>query len=256
MQKDFKIILSSWRVWVLAPIYKIILQYRRTFLGTLWLTITMLAVVVIKAVLFSEVLSVDSGRLISSLAMGMTFWALISYLITGGTSAFIANKQILADGNYSLLVPIFSNITAAFFVFFHSFFIMVFISSFYVKISFIGCLITFSGLLLITFGAIGLGFTLAYIGTRFRDFEKFVRSLIAVMFIVTPVIWLPELVTSKKAFLQFNPLYHVLEVLRDPIIGQPIELLNWYVTACLCVFFSVTAIFISRIWSKKIILWL
>ena len=224
-------------------------------MGTLWLSVTMLAVVILKAVLFSEVLSVPTERLVPSLAMGMAFWALISYLVTGGANAFISQRTILSDGKYSLLVPVLSNITSGFFVFAHGFFAMLLVSCFYITPTFMGALIMLSGLALIAWASVGVGFTLAYICTRYRDLERFTKSLMSVMFIVTPVIWLPELVSSKKGLLTYNPFYHVLEVVRDPIIGQPIELINWYVTFGLGMFFWGTAIIIKRIWSRRIMLW-
>lgn len=246
-----------WRVWTLAAVYRVILQYRRTFLGTFWLAVTMIAIVLVKSFLFSDLLGVPNNRLLPSLAMGMAFWAWVNQLVIGSASAFMSHRALLTQSNYSLFVPILSNISSAFFIFIHGFFAMLMLNFKYHSPNLTGVLLTIGAIILVVWCTIAGGYVLAHVCTRFRDMDRFIRSVMSVMFILTPVIWLPELVgEKKKVILEFNPLYHILETMRDPIIGQPIEWINWKITALIGVVCWTLAFMIDWRHKRNILLWL
>lgn len=230
MFNDLKLSVQYWRIWLLGSIYQVTLSYRRTWLGTLWLSVTVIVVVLLKSFLFAGVFSQSAERLVPSLAMGMAFWRLFSGLIGGGTQSFIKARPLLINQGYPLSVATMSNFSSAIFVFLHSFIPMVIISLFYTVPSLDRIALLVLGLLLVLVSLKGVSFVFAMIGTKYRDFANLISSAMAVLFLVTPVIWLPEMAKGpRKIFLDFNPLYHYLEVLRDPIINQPVEWINWIV---------------------------
>ena len=40
------------------------------------------------------------------------------------------------------------------------------------------------------------------------------------MFFVTPIMWKPELLRTRSYIAEFNPFYHLVEVVRAPLLGQ------------------------------------
>jgi ABC-type polysaccharide/polyol phosphate export permease len=64
------------------------------------------------------------------------------------------------------------------------------------------------------------------VSTRFRDLPPLASNIIQVLFYITPILYQPsQLPASMKIIAYYNPLYHMIEVLRRPLIGEvpPIE---------------------------------
>ena len=65
---------------------------------------------------------------------------------------------------------------------------------------------------------------LALICSRFRDVAQVSASTLQVLFYLTPIIWLPDYVAiAKQQFILWNPLFHIFEVARRPLLGEPLS---------------------------------
>ena len=54
------------------------------------------------------------------------------------------------------------------------------------------------------------------------------RNLVQVSFFVTPVFWNPDLISKDRLFvIDYNPLFHLLRLLRDPLLGNSIPLSSY-----------------------------
>jgi ABC-type polysaccharide/polyol phosphate export permease len=113
------------------------------------------------------------------------------------------------------------------------------------------------GLLLIYLNGLTYGLTLAMLGARFRDISQIIKSLIQVVFFVTPVMWSPDILPPAKRFIAtLNPFYAFIEFIRDPLIGKVPSLTSWLIV------FAVTLLgfFISfKLFSRyrsRIVYWL
>jgi lipopolysaccharide transport system permease protein len=70
---------------------------------------------------------------------------------------------------------------------------------------------------------------------RFRDIPQIVSNLLQVSFYLTPIIWMPELLPERasKMLLDVNPFFHLIEIVRAPLLGATPSLLNWLVALAL-----------------------
>jgi ABC-type polysaccharide/polyol phosphate export permease len=63
---------------------------------------------------------------------------------------------------------------------------------------------------------------------RYRDLTPAVASGMQVLMFVTPVFWPPTLLGEKLALVsQLNPLFHLVLILRDPLLGSVPPLASW-----------------------------
>jgi lipopolysaccharide transport system permease protein len=46
-------------------------------------------------------------------------------------------------------------------------------------------------------------------------------------FFVTPVIWKPDQLDQWQSLLPFNPLFNLLEIVRGPLLGDPMTASVW-----------------------------
>jgi ABC-type polysaccharide/polyol phosphate export permease len=146
-------------------------------------------------------------------------------LINGGCKAISSQRGLLLQRSLPLFVPSLSNISKNTFLFGFNISVAVLISLFFALPYWYGLPLAILGLLINFAAALPIGFVLSVACLRFRDLENTILSIMAVTFFVTPIIWLPEMAKGSRQFvLDFNPFYHMMEIIRDPMIGQPIEL--------------------------------
>src|SRR3546814_10397474 len=70
-------------------------------------------------------------------------------------------------------------------------------------------------------------------GARFPDLGQLMATVSIFTFILTPIIWYPEMMPEgslRGTLMRFNPLYHFVEVFRAPILGDAVDHSSlWYV---------------------------
>lgn len=257
MVKEFINSLSMWRIWNIATIYKIVLAYRRTYLGTTWLMVGITLIVVAKSFLFSGILNIPSERIIPNLAIGMLVWRLLIGIINNSCNALASNKSNFEQGYFPLFTPVLSTIVHHGFIFLHALLPMLIISIYFASPNWFAIWLVIPGLLLICFSAIPIGYILSVLCARFRDLANLIHSVMAVMFFLTPVIWVPEMATGVREWvLLLNPFYHFMELVRDPIVNQPVELLNWIVAFLIGLFAWAISYALYNYYGRRVLIWL
>ena len=88
-------------------------------------------------------------------------------------------------------------------------------------------LLIFLGILLVALNGIWFGILLGMICARFRDVPQIVTSLIQVSMFLTPIFWTSDMLGRHKWAADVNPLYHFMEILRRPLMGQNAAPLSW-----------------------------
>ena len=85
-----------------------------------------------------------------------------------------------------------------------------------------------------------------------------IASLVQVLFYVTPIIWMPDSVGARVSsfIVNTNPAYHVLELVRAPILGYTPSPMNWTISVGV----AVLGLFVSMIfygtYKKRIAYWI
>ena len=66
---------------------------------------------------------------------------------------------------------------------------------------------------------------------RFRDIQMFVANFSNVLFIVTPIIWMPSSIPGARsaAYLVYNPFFYIVDLIREPILNALPSLQDWLV---------------------------
>ena len=92
-------------------------------------------------------------------------------------------------------------------------------------------LLAVPGFVLLCLNGIWVGLLLGIVSARFRDVPPIVASLVRILFFVTPIIWMPELMPGRALMLavvlDFNPFFHFVELVRAPLLGQAPGLVSW-----------------------------
>ena len=254
---ELKQTLLLWRIWAIAKVYSLVLRYRRTILGTLWLPAGLVFIVLAKGILFAGILSVPTERIIPNIAVGLLLWRLIAGILTSGCSAFSSFKRDFEAGYYPLFSPIFGVFVGELFIFIHGLIPILLISFFFILPSPSAIFYSLAGMILLMFCLIPVSFLLSILSTRYRDIAPLVASSMRVIYFLTPVLWLPEMAKGNYQWaVLLNPFYHLIEIIRAPLISQPVDGLNWIVVFCIALFCWIMVWTYYRIYRRRILLWL
>jgi ABC-2 type transport system permease protein/lipopolysaccharide transport system permease protein len=101
-----------------------------------------------------------------------------------------------------------------------------------------------------------LAIVLGPLCARFRDIPLVVQSAMQVTFFLTPIFWMPSAVSHRPMFTHANPFYHLIELVRAPMLGAPASAVNWQVSLWLCAMLALLAVGVVAATRRRLTLWL
>ena len=232
-------------------------RYRRSVLGPFWITITQAVLIGTLAFVFGSVLQTDIYKLLPSLTVGLILWTFISGTVQDGCMSFILADQILRQLPIPLFVQIQRVVVRNLVILMHNAVLIPAV----LALSGVGFslenLASFPGLLLLVVNLLWSALLAAIICTRFRDMPQIIVNMLQVAFYLSPVIWLPELLpNAHRWLLDFNPIYHLLEIVRAPLLGRAPAIESWLASGVIAVLGWVLAISTFSRYRHRIPYWL
>jgi ABC-2 type transport system permease protein/lipopolysaccharide transport system permease protein len=211
--------------------FQFAVQYRKTMIGPAWVLLGPTLFILTLGMLFSEVSQVSAAEFVPHLAIGFICWTLISGFVIGSTTVFQRSRAQVLQGGMSLLDIVAVDVMRTILHFLHQIVIIVVVFFLYdLKWTYYSW-VCFIGLVILIINGIWLTMLFGIIGARYRDLYEIVNAVMRIAFLATPIIWLPSERAGgvMGAFLAFNPFYHFLNVIRAPLLGQPVEAVSWFV---------------------------
>ena len=242
-------ILAGWRrreLWGTLGLHDVRQRYRRSTLGPFWITISMGVMVFALGLLYGQIFGQDLQDYLPFLAAGFVIWGLISTMILGGCQAFIAAEGMIRQLNAPVAIYAYREVWSALIAFGHNIWIFLVVAWWYdVSLTWYS-LWVLPALLILLINGFWMALFLGLLSARFRDVPLIIGSVIQVLFFLTPVIWRPEMLPERALFLQANPFYHMVEILRAPMLGYAPAVENWvFVTLIALLGWVITLFFYS-----------
>jgi ABC-type polysaccharide/polyol phosphate export permease len=118
-------------------------------------------------------------------------------------------------------------------------------------------LLVLPGLFLVLINGIWVSTLLGLMCSRFRDIQQIVGSVLQISMFVTPIFWVPEQLGGRFIkFVDFNPLYHYVDIVRSPLLGRAPSMWSWeIVVAGTLIGWALTLILFSR-FRRRLPYWL
>ena len=142
-------------------------------------------------------------------------------------------------------------------ILFHNILIVPIVFMFFGKTIHLTSLIAFLGLLLTTICITWISLLFAIICARFRDFPQIVSSILQVFFYLTPVLWTKNNLSNHTELIisKLNPFYHMLSVIRDPILGTFPSFMSWTYLIIFSILGWIITCYVYLIKSNRIVFW-
>lgn len=227
--------LRSPRIWFLLAWNDLEAKYRRTILGTFWQTLTMAAYIVGLAVVFSTLRTRNMENFILYLAAGFTGFSLISGMLSSGVSAFQRGQALLKAYDLPASIHVFRTVVNEYILLAHSVVIMVAVWIYTGAPPTLYTLLVFPAAALLFLVGVGSVMCVGLLGARFRDVGPAMTTLMSFMFLVTPIFWVREDLGDRVWVVDYNPIYHAMNLIRRPLMGEAPDPVNWLVCGGLAV---------------------
>jgi ABC-type polysaccharide/polyol phosphate export permease len=256
---DFKNSLARINVAYIFAWYDIKLRYRRTKLGLIWISLTVLIESMILSVLFSNLFHEPFLSYYPYVFSGRVIWQLIAGFLNESILAIPSAKNYILNHNIPPPVFIMRIGLRNVLIFFHSSLFVFAICAFnyqsywsYFNIFLIPVMALLIVIMLFPFALI-----LALLGARFRDIIFLMPYCMQILFYLTPIVWKSTSLSSKYSFyLAFNPITPMLELLRSIFLNQNIPYANLVPLLGLSLLGWLTASVIYGFSSKKLCYWM
>lgn len=215
-------------VWLHAGWIDVVWRFRRTRIGAFWHTLSLAAFVLVMGVVWSTILHQDPYHYFRYVTVSMIVWSLIASFITEGTGVLVAGQATALSMRFPYVAFAFAHVWRALLLFAHHFvfYIVVLVGTLFSP----GWAIFFAipALLLLIANGVWMSLLAGIICLRWRDLIPAIFSAMQIAIFVTPVFWPKEMLGPKLAFAaDFNPLFHLVLILRDPLLGTVPPLESW-----------------------------
>ena len=181
------------------------------------------------AYLYAGVFGQNLDNYLPYVALGMIVFALISTLVTDGSTVFIAAGPTILQMKAPLSIHLYQILWRNILMFAHNLIIYVLIVIFLHPLIGWNALLAIPGLVLVINNCFWVALVLGGLGARFRDVPPIVSSVMQMAFVLTPVFWTPSAVPSRELFVHLNPFYYLLDVVRMPLMGETPPLSMWLI---------------------------
>ena len=232
-------------------------RYRRTAFGPFWTTVSLALFVTTLGLVWSNLWNKDPRSYLPYLTSGMVCWVLFLAVCTQGCGGFCSYEKLIKQLRISYTLLACAVVWHNVIVFLHNMIIYVLVCI-YAGISVTwATLLVIPGFGLLCLNAVWIAILLGTVCARFRDIQQLVANLLQISLFLTPIFWSPDQLTGRTAILaQFNPLYHLITIVREPLLGKAPAPLHWLVVVLITLVGWMLTIQMLTKFRHRIVYWL
>jgi ABC-type polysaccharide/polyol phosphate export permease len=195
-------------------------QYQRTKLGPLWIVLTQFVLIFGIAIVFFSIFQRPLAEFLPFISAGLLTWGLIANPLTQAPTVFVAVAPVIQSFRLSYAsfpLQLMINHLAIYFqgLVIHALVLLI------TGTTLLLIPLALPGLVLIQLIIYPLIAVIGLLGARYRDLTPAMASVMYMAFLVTPVIWEKPAIAKHLGFIvDFNPFFHMIEIVRQPLLGQ------------------------------------
>ncbi len=234
--EDLRTGLAQRELWWVLGWQDIKQRYRRSVIGPFWITIATGVQAVAMGLLYSVLLEVDLRMFLPHVTVGLIVWAMIQGAIIDGAEVFIKNEGLIKFLPSALSVHVYRLTWRLLLFFAHNMLIyLIMLAVFRPPLGW-HSLLAFPALVLLVLNVLWVIMFFGILATRYRDIYPILNSLTLLMFFMTPIVWTTEGLINRGGeaadrarLVEINPLFHYLEIIRAPMLGNHVDLYHWVI---------------------------
>lgn len=245
--------------WVYATWLGIVTKYRRSRLGLLWAFLPPALYAFGVGGFFANIQGTTPREFIPHLALGYIMFRFITVSLSEATTACTGNTSFILDGRVRLTDYVLQVIAKAAFYFLVAIPVALVALSLTPSFQWVGVLTLLPALLTVVLNVAWMGSIVSVIGARLPDVHELIGSILMFSFLFTPIIWTAEQAPAdslRGGIARINPLFHMVEIVRAPLLGEPVEQLSFIYLGVMLVSGWLAAIMVYRRYARFVPIWL
>jgi ABC-type polysaccharide/polyol phosphate export permease len=239
---DEKRMLARWALWDIIEglrLYEMWLRqswnevrrrYRRTLLGPMWVTVSLIIFAVMLSVVWAGLFNTPWRQFLPFLLSGLLPWTLLSSSIAEGCMALAAGEALMKARQFPYTTLVYMVLARNTIVLGHNL-----VGYFPIAIA---CGVPLGwqtallvpGVFLLIANCGWMALLIAIVCLRFRDFQQMVISLLQIAVFITPIFWMANQLKGRRAMIvDYNPLHYMVDLVREPLLGNAPQPVSYYV---------------------------
>ena len=256
IDQDLFAAFRQWPLWTMLGWNDIRLKYRRSTIGPFWITLSMAMFILILGIVYSRIFHIAVTDYLPFLTVGYVTWGFVSQTTTDSCGAFLEGERIIKQIRLPYAVYVLRVVYRNFIIFLHNVVVFVPVAIiFSVNPGFHG-LMAIPGLVLLYLNLCWVALCLSILNSRFRDLQSIVGTFVQVMLFVTPIMWPLRTLGDATYLAEINPLYHLIDIVRAPLLGQSPETSSWLVAIALMFPGSAVSMWLLHRASRRLVFWI
>jgi lipopolysaccharide transport system permease protein len=248
--------IANYHVWGLLGWQDIRQRYRRSVIGPFWLTLSTAIMVGTIGFLYARLLGQPVDRYLPHLAVGLIVWGSMVATVSENCLVFIAAEQIIKQVRLPLTTHVCRVVWRNAIIFAHNSIILVLVAFWTGNVTSASLLSVPFALMALVVNGLWIGLMLGVLCARFRDIPQIITNLMQIAFFVTPILYRPEILGNRAWVADFNPLHHLIEVIRAPIIGAGVPAASWAFVLAFTLAGSLLAILLLARYRSRVPYWI
>lgn len=233
-------------------------RYRRTTIGPFWNTITLGMYIVSVGLVGAGLSRQDLTDYLPYLISGMVVWMLLSTMINEGCAMLIVGQGLFRNVRFEYSILAFALVWRNFLIFLHNVLVYLLIILIW-KPSVLGLttLLAVPGLVFVLANGAWISLLCGMLCLRYRDVQPLVATMVQISMLITPLFWPAESLSgmNRLVFVEANPLYHLLDIVRAPFLGNLPSLTSYAsVTLVTCAGWALTY-FVFQRFRRRLAYW-
>ena len=233
-------------------------RYTRTALGPWWNVLSTVVFVLALGITFGALFGQPLQTFLPYLAGSIACWNFMNGIVQDGPSILVRSNNIIQAYPLPLSTQIFRSVADKSMLMGH--FLLVYAGlAIYLKVpvSLVTSLMFVPAAALYIITAVGVSLAFGVLGARFRDLGPALVTVMSMAFLLTPVFWQKVALRPEQHWItDFNPFFHLLEIGRQPLLGNFAAPEHWIASIGIAAFSLISGALIFATMRRKIYYWL
>jgi ABC-2 type transport system permease protein len=191
----------------------------------------------------------------------MIVWTFISGCIAEGSEVFVANSGLITHLPAPISIHVYRLVWRQTLFFAHNLIVYAVMLVFFPQPLRWTDLSAFLAFGLLVVNGMWVALLIGIVSTRFRDLPPVTQSVVQLLFFLTPIVWMYDVlrdnpaVAARARLVELNPLFHFVELIRRPMLGQDQEWHTWFIVIGITVVGWALALLVMRRYRGRVAYW-
>ncbi|MCS5478229.1 ABC transporter permease [Corynebacterium sp. YIM 101645] len=237
-------------------------RYRRSTLGPLWITIATGVMALALGLLYSMLFQIPLAEFLPHVTVGLIMWGFISGCIKDGADIFIDNEGLIKQLPSALSVHVYRLVWRQAIFLGHNLVIWVLLMLIFPRPLGWEVLMAIPAMAVLVLNGVWVTMFFGIVATRYRDVAPLLEAMVQLLFYVTPIVWTTQTlkeqggdIAQRALLAEINPLFHYMEIIRAPLIGQPLAAYHWWIVLACTAVGLILALLAMKQWRFRVSYW-